>query len=109
MKILMHILEMVWQALLVAGVITGIIAWRRRDFRIPRQIHRLSLCLFVIGALVALGAYAAQVRSLSFTLLVLLGLPLSAYVGWVVAGCPPNEPKSGGRMDISGVGSDRYK
>ena len=112
----MHILEVAWrvivvvvQVLVVVGVIAGIIAWSRRGFRIPRQIHRLALSLFIAGIVVAVGSYVAQVRSLSFTALVLLGLPLSAYVGWVIAGCPTNEPESGRRMDISRVGSRKQK
>ena len=109
MKILMHILEVAWQILVVAGVIAGVIAWSRRGFRVPVQIHRLALGLFIVGTLVAVGSYVTHVRSLSFTALVMLGLPISAYAGWVIAGCPPNEPENGRRMDLSRVGEHRRK
>jgi CHASE2 domain-containing sensor protein len=109
MNIVLKILEAAWAILCLIGIIAGIIAWQRRGFSIPRAIHIAAAALLAIGATAAVISRVMGIWSLGLTTLLCLGFPASAYVGWIVAGCPEPESRRRREYDIHEAFTGRNK
>ena len=82
------ILKTGYAILLWAGILRSLYVGVRYGFRFPRSLHILSvvILIFEAGVLVLYPIPLTQITLLLGSLLLLL--PLSPYIGWVVAGGP---------------------
>jgi len=93
--------EIILGTLCLIGWIAGVIAWVRRGFGVPRVVHVTARILVLVGVGVTAALLASGIRSLSFSVFMILGFPAWAYVGWFICGCPTEEQKKPEGYDIS--------
>ena len=101
MNWIFHSLDIVWGILCLIGWITGVIAWVRRGFGVPRVVHVTARILMLAGIAVVAALLASGIRSISFSVFMVLGFPAWAYVGWFICGCPAEDQKKHEGYDIS--------
>jgi hypothetical protein len=80
--------EFVFGILWLVGWVSGIVAWAKRGYGIPRGVHRVARVMVGVGAVVAAAVFVCGVRELGFTLFMLIVLPAWTYVIWFLLGCP---------------------
>ncbi len=93
--------EIILGTLCLIGLIAGVIAWVRRGFAVPRVVHVTARILVLVGVGVTAALLASGIRSLSFSVFMILGFPAWAYVGWFICGCPPEDQKRKDGYDIA--------
>ena len=93
--------EIIWGTLCFIGWIAGVTAWVRRGFGVPRVVHVTARILIFVGVALTAALLASGIRSVSFSVFMVLGFPTWAYVGWFICGCPAEHKKEQTGYDIS--------
>ena len=107
MNWILHTGEIIWGTLCFIGWIAGVIAWVRRGFGVPCVVVTARI-LVLVGVGVATALLASGIRSLSFSVFMILGFPAWAYVGWFICGCPTEDKNKSVGYDISqALGEDK--